>query len=224
MRRLFARSFDNAQLAGVVGQIAGRVGGEVLGDRVRREIQIAVDHGHGDLRERPQPRQRFGDGAGQVDQHGVQQPGGPRLHFDGVFGAAVEIGQAQQPLDDGETVFPAGAGGTAPPRGRSATGPVPGRRSDSGRSCRGLGPRSSGPVGASCPRRSRRSDPAPPRSAPGPRWLHTSNSFSPGSTRSRRGRAESPTGQNLGQARHRRRRRADRALHPVALDGAGMAD
>ena len=103
MGRFFARLFDDAQLAGMVSQIPDRVGGRILGDGVRQEIQTAVDHGHGDLRERP--RQRFGDGIGQVDQHGIQQPGRPHLHFDGVFGAAVEIGQAQPPLDDREGVF-----------------------------------------------------------------------------------------------------------------------
>lgn len=103
MRRFFARSFDDAQLAGVAGQIADGVGGRVLGDGVRHEIQTAVDPLHGDLRERP--RQRFGDGVGQVDQHGVQQPGGPQLHLDGVFGAAMEIRQTQQALDDREGVF-----------------------------------------------------------------------------------------------------------------------
>ena len=103
MKRFFAGSFDNAQLTGMIGQIADRVGGRVSGDRVGHEIQTAVDHFHGDLRE--WPRQRFGDSVGQVDQHRVQQPGGPQLHGDGVFGAAVEIGQALQALDDGEGVF-----------------------------------------------------------------------------------------------------------------------
>ena len=69
-RRFFAGSFDNAQLTGLVGQIADRVGGRVLGDRVGHEIQTAVDHFGRDLRERT--RQGVGDGVGQIDQHGIQ--------------------------------------------------------------------------------------------------------------------------------------------------------
>jgi|GEM_PF-4782897 len=103
LKHFFTGSFDDAELAGTVGQIMDRVGGGVLSDRVGHEIQTAVDHFRREIGERS--RQRFGDGIGQVDQHGVQQPGGPQLHLDGVFGAAVEIGQAQQPLDDGEGVF-----------------------------------------------------------------------------------------------------------------------
>ena len=103
MRRFFAGSFDDAQLAGMVSQITDRVGGGVVSDRVGYKIQTAIDHFRGEVGERP--RQGLGDGVGQVDQHGIQQPGRPQLHFDGVFGATVEISQSQQPLDDREGVF-----------------------------------------------------------------------------------------------------------------------
>ena len=102
MRR-FAGSFNNAQLVGLVGQIADRIGGRVLGGRLGYKIQPPVDHFWGNVGERP--RQGLGHGVGQVDQHRVQQPGGPDLHFDGIFGAAVEIRQPQQALDDGAGVF-----------------------------------------------------------------------------------------------------------------------
>lgn len=103
MERFFAGSFDDAQLAGMVSQITDRVGGWVLSDRVGHEIQTTVDHFRGEVGERP--RQRRGDGVGQVDQHSIQQPGRPYLHGDRVFGAAVDIGQSQPPLHDGEGVF-----------------------------------------------------------------------------------------------------------------------
>ena len=38
MKRFFAGSFDDAELAGMVGQITDRVGGGVLSDRVGHEI------------------------------------------------------------------------------------------------------------------------------------------------------------------------------------------
>ena len=103
MKRFFAGSFDDAEFAGMVGQITDRVGGGILSDGVGHEIQTAIDHFRREVGERS--RQRLGDGVGQIDQHGVQQPGGPQLHLDGVFSAAVKIGQAQQPLDDREGVF-----------------------------------------------------------------------------------------------------------------------
>ena len=56
----FARLLNDAQLAGMVGQITDRVGGRVLGDGVGHEIQTAVDHCRGQVGERA--RQRLGDG------------------------------------------------------------------------------------------------------------------------------------------------------------------
>ena len=79
MKRFFAGSFDDAELAGMVDQITDRVGGGVLSDRVGHEIQTAVDHFR-EVGERP--RQRLGDGIGQVDQYSLQQPGHPHLHGD----------------------------------------------------------------------------------------------------------------------------------------------
>jgi len=51
-----------------------------------------------------------GDGVGQVDQHGIQQPSGLQLHFDDVFGTVVEVSQSQQPLNDGYPCCPTGMG------------------------------------------------------------------------------------------------------------------
>ncbi len=49
--------------------------------------------------------QVHGDLVGEVDQHGVEEPGDPDLRLDAVGRADPEIGQAQQAFDDGEGVL-----------------------------------------------------------------------------------------------------------------------
>ena len=71
------------------------------------EVQAAVDHLHGNSSERL--IEGLGYGISQVNQDGIQQPGGPQLELDTILRTDPEAGHAQQAFDDGVGVFDAPA-------------------------------------------------------------------------------------------------------------------
>ena len=71
------------------------------------KVQAAIDHFHGDGGERLP--QRLGNLIGEIDQHRIQQPGGPELEFNGILRPTPEIGQTQEAFDDMVSVLNAPA-------------------------------------------------------------------------------------------------------------------
>ena len=99
----FPRTLEDAEFLGMGRQVGDDIGGFTPVVCLSKEIKAAIDHFQGDLGHGP--LQGFGHGIGQVDQHGIEQPGGPQLHFHSVLRAAPEIGQPQPAIDDRISVF-----------------------------------------------------------------------------------------------------------------------
>lgn len=85
-------AFENPKPGRVVRQIDAWVGGFPPMMGLGEKVHAAVDHLQRDRREGL--IQFFGYGVRQVDQDGIQQPGGPQLKLDTVLGADPEVGQA----------------------------------------------------------------------------------------------------------------------------------
>jgi hypothetical protein len=101
----FGRSpmLEDTQALGLLGEIddgIGRLAPLVGGGE---EVQAAIDHLQGEGGEGT--AQRLGDRVGQIDQHGVEEPGGPDLELDPVGRADPEVGQAQKALDCQKSVL-----------------------------------------------------------------------------------------------------------------------
>ena len=79
-------AFKHTQPCRVVGQVGNRVTGFASMVRLGEVVEAAIDHLQGKRRERLV--ESFGHGIGQVDQDGMQQPGGPQLKLDAVGGFA----------------------------------------------------------------------------------------------------------------------------------------
>lgn len=92
-------AFEDAEPVGILGKIDDQVGGLALVRGLGQVIEGAVDHLNGERGDRFV--EFLGDGVGEINQDGVEQPGRPELHFNGVLGATPEEGQPQEAFDQG---------------------------------------------------------------------------------------------------------------------------
>ena len=88
--------FEDAQGDGIGGQVLRHIGRLAPLERIGEEVQAAVDHLHREGGEGTV--QDLGDGVGEVDQDGIEDPGGPELQLDAVLRADPEVGQARSRL------------------------------------------------------------------------------------------------------------------------------
>jgi hypothetical protein len=66
-------------------------------------VQTTIHHLHRDVPEGA--LQALGHAIGQVNEHGVKQPGSPHLQLDAIDRTSIEVSQSQQAFDDVEGVL-----------------------------------------------------------------------------------------------------------------------
>jgi hypothetical protein len=107
-----AFALENAKELGARGERSDRIGLLAAMDGPGEEGDAAVGHLEGEI-DKGAP-EGVGDGIGEVDQDGVEQPGDPELELDAVGRVDPEVSQPEQPLDAREGLLdspPAGVEG-----------------------------------------------------------------------------------------------------------------
>ena len=94
---------ENAQAGSVGGTVVDEVGGRAPLEGAGEMIEAAIDHFQGEGRHRLV--EASGHGVGEVDPHGIQEPGGPQLDQHAVLRAGPRNGQAKQAFDGIEGIF-----------------------------------------------------------------------------------------------------------------------
>lgn len=99
--------FNQGQGLGLASEIFNGVISLTFVPRLGEMIQAAENHLQGDVLKGPV--QGISHGSGQVNQEGVEQPGGPDLHLNAVARTGVKISQAPQSFDDVKSILDAPA-------------------------------------------------------------------------------------------------------------------
>jgi transposase len=100
-------AFDKAQQLGIGDEISHEIIGFTTLAGLCKIVQTAVNHLHRNSGKGPV--ERVGNVIGEINQHPVEQPGGPDLEFDCILRPTPEVSQSQQPFDDMVSVFDAPA-------------------------------------------------------------------------------------------------------------------